>query len=115
MPDPLSVEIGYGQSLTQGPATSMSVTIADPASFNKLIEGIETPLPNDLYGEKLGYVRLIRRQSNSYGERMKLAYSKSQNKVSYPDHNLADQLKIVARLIAGGLKSRVYHSSIFRL
>ncbi|MBK6816103.1 MAG: DUF1501 domain-containing protein [Saprospiraceae bacterium] len=113
MPDPLSVEIGYGQSLTfQGPATSMSVTIADPASFNKLIEGIETPLPNDLYGEKLGYVRLIRRQSNSYGERMKLAYSKSQNKVSYPDHNLADQLKIVARLIAGGLKSRVYKVSI---
>ncbi len=114
MPDPLSVEIGYGQSLTfQGPATSMSVTIADPDSFNKLLQGIESPLPNNLYGEKLGYVRLIRKQSNLYGEQMKKASLSAKNKVLYPDNNdLANQLKIVARLIAGGMKSRIYKVNI---
>ncbi len=114
MPDPLSVEIGYGQSLTfQGPATSMSVTIADPASFNRLIEGIETPLPKTPFGDKLGYIRLIRKQANNYGERMKEAFLKSNNKVKYPERNaLAEQLKIVARLIAGGLKTRVYKINI---
>lgn len=114
MPDPLSVEIGYGQSLAfQGPATNMSVTIADPDSFDKLIQGIETPLPQNPYGDKLGYVRLIKRQSNQYGERMKEASKKAKNKATYPDDNdLADQLKIVARLIAGGLKTRVYKVNV---
>ncbi len=113
MPDPLSVEIGYGQSLTfQGPATSMSVTIANPEEFNKLIQGIETPLPQNPYGDKLGYVRLIKKQSNTYGERMKLAFGQAKNKVTYPQNNLADQLKIVARLIAGGLKTRIYKVNI---
>ncbi|HNR07761.1 MAG TPA: DUF1501 domain-containing protein [Saprospiraceae bacterium] len=114
MPDPLSVEIGYGQSLAfQGPATSMSVTIANPEDFNKLIQGIETPLPQTPFGDKLGYVRLIKKQSNTYGERMKDAFGKTKNKASYPeDNDLADQLKIVARLIAGGLKTRIYKVSI---
>ncbi len=114
MPDPLSVEIGYGQSLAfQGPATSMSVTIANPEDFNKLIQGFETPLPQTPFGDKLGYVRLIKKQSNTYGERMKDAFGKAKNKASYPeDNDLADQLKIVARLIAGGLKTRIYKVSI---
>ncbi len=114
MPDPLSVEIGYGQSLTfQGPATSMSVTISDPGTFNKLIQGIETPLPKTPFGDKLGYVRLIRKQSNLYGERMKSSFLSAGNKATYPTNNpLADQLKIVARLIAGGLKTRIYKVNI---
>jgi len=114
MPDPLSVEIGYGQSLTfQGPSTNMSVTIADPDSFDKLIQGIETPLPQTPYGDKLGYVRLIKKQSNLYGERMKDASKKAKNKVTYPNRNsLGDQLKIVARLIAGGLKTRIYKVNV---
>ncbi|MDZ4710333.1 MAG: DUF1501 domain-containing protein [Saprospiraceae bacterium] len=114
MPDPLSVEIGYGQSLTfQGPSTNMSVTIADPDSFNKLIQGIETPLPPTPYGDKLGYVRLVKKQSNLYGERMKEASKKAKNKATYPnDNDLGEQLKIVARLIAGGLKTRIYKVNV---
>lgn len=112
-PDPLSVEIGYGQSLTfQGPTTGMAVTIADPDSFNALIEDIETPLPNTLAGNKQAYLRLIRKQSNLYGDRLKLASKNARNLTSYPNNTLADQLKIVARLIAGGLKTNIYKVSI---
>ncbi|MEP7322198.1 MAG: DUF1501 domain-containing protein [Saprospiraceae bacterium] len=114
MPDPLSVEIGYGQSLTlQGPATSMGVTIADPDSFEKLIQGIDTPLPDTPSGSKQSYVRLIRKQANVYGEQMKEASLKAKNKANYPrDNDLAEQLKIVARLIAGGMKTRIYKVNI---
>ena len=114
MPDPLSVEIGYGQSLTlQGPSTSMGVTIADPDSFEKLLQGIDTPLPQTPSGDKQAFVRLIRKQSNVYGDQMKLASKKAVNKATYPrNNNLGDQLKIVARLIAGGMKTRVYKVNI---
>ncbi len=110
MTDPLAIEIGYSQSFVfQGPLTTMAVTLSNADSFYNLVNGINDPVPNTPAGEQLEYVRLISKQSNAYGEVMINAFNSTVNMVTYPDNNeLAQQLKIVARMIAGGLKTRIY-------
>ncbi len=110
MPDPLALEIGYSSSLLfQGPGSSMGMVIQDPDDFYKLIDEIESPAPGTNAGEQLEYVRLIKRQSNQYGVVLKEASEKATNIVEYNEDNpLAQMLKIVARLIKGGLKTKLY-------
>ena len=66
-------------------------------------------------GHELEYVRTTAYQSNEYAQKVKAAYEASSTQSSaYPDPAtyLTNQLKIVARLIAGGLKTRVYIVSL---
>lgn len=110
MPHPLAIEIGYANTLTmQGPFFGMGVAFAGPDSFYKLVNGVDTPVPDTPAGDQLKYVRLIARQANHYADYIKAAYDSVTFQPSYPDTGLAAQLKIVARLIAGGLKTRIYH------
>ncbi|MCB0661994.1 MAG: DUF1501 domain-containing protein [Saprospiraceae bacterium] len=116
MPDPISIELGASLSLTfQGPGAGMGMSIANADTFYNLVQGIQTPAPNTPAGKQLEYVRLIARQSNDYGTVVTAAYDNGTNSATYPNagtNNLAEQLKIVARLISGGLKTRVYMVSI---
>ncbi|MDX2284953.1 MAG: DUF1501 domain-containing protein [Bacteroidia bacterium] len=110
MPDPLAIEIGYSLSLTlQGPMAGMGMAISDPSSFYNYIGGIPAPVPPTPAGEQLAYLRLVANQSRLYGNSITSAFSRVTRQRNYPARNyLADQLKIVARLIAGGLRTRVY-------
>lgn len=109
MPDPLAIEMGYGSSLIfQGATASMSMVIADPTSFYALVQNEEEPAPDTPAGEKLRYVRLIARQSQQYGAIVKEAALKVNSQKTFPDSSLGQQLKIVSRLIAGGLKTPMY-------
>lgn len=114
MPDPLSIEIGSLLSLTfNGPSNAMGMSVSDPADFFRLIDGDIGTVPATPAGEKLAYVRLVKQQSNAYGEVMKNAYESVTTQSAYPENNsLAEQLRIVSRLIAGGLKTRIYMVSI---
>ena len=113
VPDPLSIEFGGLLSLTfQGPTTGMGMAISSPDDFYNLVRGLQTPSPNTPAGEQLDYVRLIARQTNEYGVVVSKAYDKGTNAATYPNEDLAEQLKIVARLISGGLKTRVFMVSI---
>ena len=115
MKDPLAVEINFGSSLLfQGPANSMSVTIESVESFYQFVENIEQEAPDTPAGEKLKYIRLIARQSEQYGERIKEVAARVNNHVDYPANNyLADQLKIVSKMIAGGSRTPVYLVRLF--
>ena len=109
MPDPLSVEIGYSNSLLfQGPFANMGVVINGEDAFYELVNDVDDEVPDNLYGEKLTHVRLIRKQSQVYGAAIKEAAEKVSNQLEYPDTSLGQQLKIVSQLIAGGLKTPVY-------
>lgn len=110
VPDPLGIQIGSTTSLTfQGPAISMGMSISNPASFYNLLSGIEDPAPNTPAGKELKYVRLVSKQTSQYAIRVKAAAAAVNTQVTYPTPNpLADQLKIVARLIKGGLQTRIY-------
>ena len=110
MPDPLGIQIGSTTTLTfQGPAFSEGMAISNPTSFYNLLAGVEDPAPNNNAGKELKYVRLVGKQTSQYADRVKTAALSVTQQVPYPTPNsLADQLKIVARLIKGGLKTRIY-------
>jgi uncharacterized protein (DUF1501 family) len=114
MTDPLGIQIGSVTSLTfQGPQVSMGMSISDPVNFYNLINGIQDPAPNSPAGFELTYIRTVARQTQQYADVIKAAALKVTQQSAYPANNpLADQLKIVARLVKGGLKTRVYMVSI---
>ena len=114
MTDPLGIQIGSVTSLTfQGPQVSMGMSISDPVNFYNLINGVQDPAPNSAAGFELTYIRTVARQTQQYADVIKTAALKVTSQSIYPTNNpLADQLKIVARLVKGGLKTRVYMVSI---
>ena len=110
MKDPLAIQIGSTTSLTfQGPSVSMGMSISNPSNFYNLLTGVQDPVPDTPAGKELNFVRQIAQQTQQYASVIKDAASKVPAQVTYPSGNsLADQLKIVARLIKGGLQTRVY-------
>ncbi len=112
-PDPLAIQIGslINPSL-QGPLFGMGLSINDTSNFYQLIDNKTETVPNTLAGKELGYLRQISKQTNLYSDTIKNAALKVTNQKTYPNLSLANQLKIVARLIAGGLKTKIYYVNI---
>jgi uncharacterized protein (DUF1501 family) len=110
MTDPLAIQIGSVTSLTlQGPAVSMGMSISNPTSFYNLISNNQDPTPPTPAGKELSFIRQVAQQTQAYASVVKNAANAVTQQVTYPTSNtLGDQLKIVARLIKGGLKTRVY-------
>ena len=110
MPDPLGIQIGSTTSLVfQGPSVSMGMSISNPTSFYNLLSGVEDPAPNNNAGKELKYIRLVAKQTSAYATVIKNAAANVTQQAPYPTPNpLADQLKIVARLVKGGLKTKIY-------
>ena len=114
MPDPPAIQIGAVTSpALQGPGRSLGISIQDPTTFYQLVAGAPTggqdAAPKTPAGHELEYIRLVAAQSIEYATQVKTAADKVKTQVTYPTSNtLADQLKIVARLVAGGLKTRMY-------
>ena len=110
MPDPLAIQIGSTTTLTtQGPTANMGMSITNPTNFYNLVNGTTDPVPATPAGKELKYIRQVNQQTQQYSTVIKNAANSITQQGAYPTGNsLADQLKIVARLIAGGLKTRVY-------
>lgn len=113
--DPFAITVGSLISQTcQGTSANFSLAIIDPTSLFQLNEGQTSPVdPNSCYGMELTFLRSALLQTNSYINVISAANTAGANQATYPtDNTLADQLKIVARLIAGGLKTKVYITSL---
>ncbi len=110
MKDPLAIQIGTSTSFVfQGSKTPMAVNIADPQNVYNLGNTFTDPAPKTKAGEELKFVRFVAQQSQSYSHVIKKAADTVTKQSAYPDQNkLAQQLKIVARLIKGGLKTKIY-------
>lgn len=112
-PDPLAITVGALVSPTcQGMTANLGIAIQDPDAFNQLLTGGVDTAPNTPYGHELTFLRQTILQTNLYIETIKDASAAGMNQSSlYPmerENPLADQLKIVARLIHGGLQTRLY-------
>ncbi|MCB0517874.1 MAG: DUF1501 domain-containing protein [Lewinellaceae bacterium] len=113
-PHPFAITIGSSVSETcQGTAANYSLAITDPFNLNPLLTaGTDTP-PNTPYGDELTFLRQTIEQTNAYGEIITDAANSASNMVAYPgDNRLAQQLKNVALMIAGGLQTKVYIVSL---
>ncbi|MFM9946040.1 MAG: DUF1501 domain-containing protein [Bacteroidia bacterium] len=118
MPDPLAIAIGgvVSQAL-QGPEVNMGMAISDPTSFYNFVDSVVNPNPTTPAEKELAYIRLVAQQTDKYADSIKAAYNSVTTKSPmYADtaarNSLSDQLKIVARLIAGGLKTKIYMVSL---
>lgn len=115
MPDPLAIQIGSSTTLaSMGPDINMGMAISNPSSFYNLVNGGTDPVPNSNAGKELEFLRLMADQTNQYSSVIKAAATAGKNlSTKYGTGNsLADQLKIVAQLISGGLKTPVYFVNI---
>ena len=127
MEDPLAIEIGRGVSLAfhreNGIPASLSLT--NPQQFYDLISGVGGELPtnpeNSYYGQELQWIKDIELKSNQYAGRLRDVFNAGgATNINYPtvypnfvpdrflNNTLSGQLKLIAQLIAGGCKSKIY-------
>ena len=114
---PLAIEIGsnktsLGFHAEEAHGLSINLTGQDPAGFYSVLNGLGgvPPLnfPDSDYGEQLRFITNTDSLSNTYAESISNAFNKGKNDISYPDNDLSDQLKTVARLISGDLETKIY-------
>jgi uncharacterized protein (DUF1501 family) len=113
MPDPLAIQVGSLVSpALQGPGLTMGMAISNPTSFYDLIGDKAATVSDSRAGDQLAYIREMSVKTDQYAGVIKKAAQKvTKQSDKYPaagKNPLADQLKIVARLIAGGLQTRIY-------
>lgn len=116
--DPLAIQIGTVVATTVlGPSGNTAVVFKDPSEFARLVGDAPNNPPGDLpptpYGELVGFIRQQQISTIAYADRITNAATLGANapSVTYPANSLAEQLKIVARLIDGGLQTKLYYVS----
>lgn len=116
-PDPPAIQIGSVVSTAViGANGADALVFQDPITFAKMVGDAPDLPPTDLpatpYGDYVAFIRQQQSSGSAYASRVKAAADAAQNSAPYPaGNNLADQLKIVARLIKGGLATNVYYVS----
>lgn len=116
MPDPLAIRIGAPITIgLQHMGVSMGASIYttdDPLDLSGNI--YNDAITADCKGDKLDFVRTVQQQADQYGNVIQAAADPLCNMSSMyptgtqPGARLAQALKIVAQLICGGLKTRIY-------
>lgn len=108
-PHPLSIEIGWQSTLLfQGLNSFTSLIYNNPEQFYKLMNPFTNTYPATLQGSKLAYLQLIGKQSQVYGQIVKDTFAKGKTAYEFQNNELGNQMKIVQKLISGGLNTRVY-------
>lgn len=111
--DPTAVQVGGTLSmLLQSPKGDIGIALTDPEKFFELGQGLSPdldPMPEDTrYGREFNFVRLVAEQSDRYSTVVKQAFDRGRNTLTYDDNGFVKQMQLVARLISGGLKSKIY-------
>ncbi len=115
MTDPLAIQISnYPTLAMQGSIYSMGLSITNPEKVYSFVNPFsDYPLNSVAANKELKFLRVISEKTKIYSDIIRAAYQRSSTMATYPTENyLAEQLKIVARLIKGGLKTRVYTVSM---
>ncbi|MBK7233403.1 MAG: DUF1501 domain-containing protein [Saprospiraceae bacterium] len=109
-PDPLALTIGSQVSQTcQGPIANFSMAINNPATMNLLpISEFAENIPSSNYGNELRYIMTALQQTNDYTDVIKMANEKAGGTIPNTGNALLDRMNVVAQLIKGGLKTKVY-------
>lgn len=110
MPDPLAIQISSIPTVVvQGSIFSMGLSITDPENVYTFTNPFsDYPLNSPPANKELRFLRVVSEKTKIYSDIIRSAYLSSSNMATYPENGLAHQLQIVARLIRGGLKTRVY-------
>ena len=125
MKDPIGIELSGTLSLAfhREAGIPIGLNIGSPEQFHQLISsvGVNPPIqfPESHAGDELKYIMEFEKKSNQYAGRLKDVYeAASESSVDYRNgypyaspgraNNLASQLKLIARLLAGGVKTKIF-------
>jgi uncharacterized protein (DUF1501 family) len=127
MPDPIGIELGGALSLAfhREDGIPIGLAINSPDAFYQLISsvGVEPPItfPDSHTGDELRYIMEFEKKSIAYKDRLKQVYDQGSNSateypLAYPspapksaiNNALSPQLKLIARLLKGGIKTRIF-------
>ncbi|MDW8331726.1 MAG: DUF1501 domain-containing protein [Cyclobacteriaceae bacterium] len=137
MPDPLGIEMGNDVSLIfhQQGNIPTSISLNDPEGFAALVEELEgfqdveidprgrppAIVNNSPYWHELNWILGLEKKTDDYAQRLYQVYlAGGATSVTYPEiypfnaprgikrNPLTPQLKLVARLLAGGCKTKVF-------
>jgi uncharacterized protein (DUF1501 family) len=108
--DPFAIAMGYEVSLTcQGLMSNYSQAVADPFTNFNLYNSFETS-DGTYFGSHMEYLSTLIDQTNQYFDRITMAANAGATLSNRYDENnpLAVQMRQVARMISGGLKTNIY-------
>ena len=115
-PDPLGILLGKMDSTGFTPPHQYRFEInlsgQDPAGYYSLISSIGglpiTNFPNSEHGDMLQYIMGVENSVNVFAPTITSSFNAGTNSGTYPDNDLADQLKTVARMLNGGIRTKVF-------
>ncbi len=114
-PDPFALTIGSSVSETcQGMSGNFSLALVDPDNLDQLATPVNNEISEGCYANKLDFLTKTIEQTNAYGSVIKDANDLGTNISTLYNENdqLAQKLKLVAKLIKGGLRTKVYVVSL---
>jgi len=114
---PPAVQIGsIGNLIFKGDSSNYAFSVVNPDQLQSVAENGTLhnvlDIPDCVYGDKLLFMRATANTTFVYSGVINDAYLSANNSVEYGEGDLASQLAIVARLIKGGLGSKVYMVSL---
>lgn len=109
---PLGVRIGGSANVFQSEFGNLGVTFGGASQFTQFLEQggfyAEDSVPQNEFGRSLSFARKIANSSFKYLESIQTAADSAGNLAEYPNSGLARSLSVVARLIRGGLQTKVF-------
>jgi uncharacterized protein (DUF1501 family) len=110
---PPAIQIGGSGNIVfeNSDMVNMSMQVGDPDTLYEIAQNGElydaVNVPECYYGEQIGFMRTVANNTFRYAEVISQAYNGADNAVDY-ENGFAQQLAIVARLIKGGLGTKIY-------
>lgn len=111
---PLGISIGGEVPLVlRSEKGHMGISLTNPEQFYNIGKGkapFEQKLNDDsFYANEYNFIHTIAEQTEIYSAEVKTSFDKGKNMVQYPANGLAAKMGLIAKLISGGLKTKVYH------
>jgi len=118
-PDPLALLFGNTISTGFHSAAEHRLEInlsgQDPSGFYTMISSLGgapiMDIPDTDHGAMLNHIQTISNSVNVYASRISDTFNNGTNSADYPDSSLGNQLKTIARMMAGGSRTKIYMAS----
>ena len=115
--DPLGIQLGskkpsVGFHSEHEHKVDVNLSGQDISGYYNVISNIGNPIPTEIsgseYADNIDFISKIETSANDYSQRISEVFDAGSNSVIYPQYDLADQLKTVARMIKGGSKTKIF-------
>lgn len=106
--------LGFHSNLHNGITANIANTnLNNYNSISGLGGTLPTFVPDSDYGDELQYIMDIQNSTSAFASSIKNTFAQGGNNSYYPNTNLSNQLKTVARLISGGSETKIFLCTMF--